>query len=59
MIKNEPSKTTYRRRTIQQFYENDSKEMLNTYFHCPLSILLSMQCLAFLLNTTDNDVRKV
>ena len=32
MIKNETTKTTYYRGTIQQYYEYDSKEMLNFYF---------------------------
>ena len=37
MIKNETAKTTSFHETIQQCYENDSKEMLNIYFF-PLPI---------------------
>ena len=57
MIQNETGNTTYYHGTIH--YENDFKEMLSTYFLCLLSLLLSMQGSALLLNTTDNDVRKV
>ena len=42
-----------------QCYENNDKEMLSIYLPCLLSILLSMQGSTLLLNTTDNNVRKV
>ena len=59
MIKNETAKTTYRHGSIQQCYENDSTEILRIYSPFLLLIPLSMQGSTLLLNTTDNDVRKV
>ena len=59
MIKNETVKTNYHHGAIQQCYENDSKEMLSIYFLCLLLTLLSMQGSTLLLNTADNNVRKV
>ena len=59
VIKNETVETTYYHENIPQLYENNSKEMLSIYFLCLLSILLPMQSSTSLLNTTDNDVRKV
>ena len=59
MIKNETARTTYDHGTIQQCYENDSKEMLSMYSFCLLSVLLSMQSSTLLLNTTDENVGKI
>ena len=59
MFKNETAKTTYHYGAIQQCYENDSEGMLSIYFLCVLSTLLSVQGSTLLLNTTDNNARKV
>ena len=57
LLKNKTPKTTYYNETIQQCYENDSEEILGiAYYHYFFNAVFSS---ALLLDTTDDDVRKV